>query len=88
MQIHGATHVHGLQGLSGPHSTRSSQSASAPRPQTVDQLDISAEASAASEAADVRTDLVANLKSQIASGAYETPEKLDAALDRLLDQIG
>ncbi|TWT33647.1 hypothetical protein KOR34_34800 [Posidoniimonas corsicana] len=88
MQIHGATHVHGPQGLAGPHSNRPSQGASAPRPQTVDQLDISPEAAAASGAGEVRTDLVNSLKSQIASGAYETPEKLDAALDRLLDQIG
>lgn len=88
MQIHGATHVHGPQGLAGPHSNRAPQGASAPRPQTVDQLDISPEAAAASQAGDVRTDLVARLKGEIASGAYETPDKLDAALDRLLDEIG
>ncbi|MDP6556758.1 MAG: flagellar biosynthesis anti-sigma factor FlgM [Pirellulaceae bacterium] len=37
---------------------------------------------------DVRTDRVAELRAQIASGAYETDAKLDVALDRLLDEIG
>jgi anti-sigma28 factor (negative regulator of flagellin synthesis) len=88
MHIHGATQVHGPHGLSGPHSARPNQGAAPARPQAVDQLEISPEAAAASRTGEVRTGLVDQIKAQIASGAYETPDKLDAALDRLLDQIG
>ena len=57
----------------------------------VDQLDISPEADLASRISgmpEMRTDRVAEIRAQIASGAYETDAKLDAALDRLLDEIG
>lgn len=87
MQIHGANHVHGPHNLSGPHSPHSAKGP-ASRPQAVDQLDISAEAAAASQAGEVRTDLVNRIKGEIAAGTYETADKLDSALSRLLDEIG
>jgi negative regulator of flagellin synthesis FlgM len=88
MQIYGAGHVHGPQGLQGPHWNR--PAAPAATPQQVDQVDISAAAEAAIRAAetgDVRADLVARVRSEIAAGMYETPAKLDSALERLLDEI-
>lgn len=88
MQIHGASHVHGPQSLQGPHAPRSTQSTSPARSTGVDQLDLSAEALAASQAGDVRTDLVARIKGEIAAGQYESPEKLGMAVDRLLDELG
>ena len=36
---------------------------------------------------DVRADKVAQVKAQIEAGTYETDEKLDAAADRLLDDL-
>jgi negative regulator of flagellin synthesis FlgM len=36
---------------------------------------------------DIRHEKVAEIRQQIADGAYETPEKLDVALDRLLDEF-
>jgi anti-sigma28 factor (negative regulator of flagellin synthesis) len=36
---------------------------------------------------DVRTDLVDRVKGEIASGKYETPDKLDAAFDELLTDL-
>ena len=36
---------------------------------------------------DVRTDKVAEIKAQIASGTYEDDRKLDVAVDRLLDDL-
>jgi negative regulator of flagellin synthesis FlgM len=93
MQIQGSHHVHGPHSLQGPYSARSS----AARPQfsasgVGDQLDISAAAQAAIDAADqaedgFRSDLVARVKNEIAAGTYETAEKLDAALESLLDDI-
>lgn len=58
----------------------------------VDQLDLSAEAQGATEISDtvgdIRVDKVADLRRQIAEGTYDTDEKLSAALDNFLDQIG
>lgn len=35
----------------------------------------------------VREDLVASVRKQIAEGTYETPEKLDAAIDQLAREL-
>jgi len=42
----------------------------------------------AAEAGGIRHDVVSRIRSEIAAGTYETPEKLDAALERLIDEIG
>ena len=36
---------------------------------------------------DIRVDKVAEMKAAIAAGTYETDEKLDAATDKLLDDL-
>ena len=36
---------------------------------------------------DVRTEKVAEIKAQIAAGTYEDDKKLDAAVDRMLDDL-
>lgn len=59
----------------------------------VDQLDLSSAAQAAGTTAsagagEIRTDRVAELRRQIASGTYDTPQRLDAALERMLDRLG
>lgn len=62
----------------------------------VDQLDLSGTAalnrldlsSQIAGGGEIRIDRVAEIRRQIADGSYETPEKLNAALDRLLDQWG
>lgn len=36
---------------------------------------------------DVRTDMVADIKAQIEAGTYETDDKLDAAIDKLMDDL-
>ncbi|HZT79478.1 MAG TPA: flagellar biosynthesis anti-sigma factor FlgM [Gemmataceae bacterium] len=36
---------------------------------------------------EVRTDLVERVRREIANGAYETPEKLEEALDRLIERL-
>jgi negative regulator of flagellin synthesis FlgM len=92
MHIHGPSHVHGPQGINAPHFTQrtpGTQAASASR--SADRVEISpaAEAAAkASEASGVRHELVNLIRSQIAAGTYDTPEKMNAAMERILDQIG
>jgi negative regulator of flagellin synthesis FlgM len=91
MHIHGTTHVHGPHEINAPHMAHRGQAAqNSPANRTVDKVDISAAAEAASMAAetgDIRTDLVNHIRAQIASGTYETPAKMDAALERLLDEM-
>jgi hypothetical protein len=36
---------------------------------------------------DIRSELVRRVRREIAAGAYDTPEKLDAALERMLDDL-
>jgi len=36
---------------------------------------------------DIRTDKVASIKSAIEAGAYETEDKLNAAIEKLLDDV-
>lgn len=36
---------------------------------------------------EIRADRVAQIRAQIASGAYDSPAKISQALDRLLDEI-
>jgi negative regulator of flagellin synthesis FlgM len=91
MQINGTSHVHGPHALEGPYAARSAAKANPQQATSVgDQLDISAAAEAAIQAAeggDIRADLVARIKNEIAAGTYETPAKLDMALESLLDDI-
>ena len=92
MQIYGPSHLHGPQGVSPPHG-RSSLRPSQPGPTSIagDQLELSEAGQAAArlaEAAEVRHDRVAQIRQAIAEGTYATDEKLNIALDRLLDEIG
>lgn len=89
MQIHGPAYVHGPQPVHAPH-----RSAAAGAPNTyaagVDQLDISREADLVSrirDIPDIRSDRVAAIRSAIEAGVYETPDKLEIAAGRLLDEL-
>jgi negative regulator of flagellin synthesis FlgM len=56
----------------------------------VDQLEISVEAQAMSgldSSSGIRADRVAELRAEIASGEFETAERLDRAVSRMLDAI-
>ncbi len=72
------------------NTQNTTQSANAAESAPVDQLEISAEAqmmSATSTNTEIRTGLVENIRAQIASGQYDTPEKLDVALSRMLNEL-
>ena len=93
MEIHGSTHIHGPHALRGPHTPPASKPApnqASPPQGSGDQLDISPAAEAAiraEESDEVRHDLVARIRHQIEQGTYDTPERLERALDRLLDEL-
>lgn len=55
-----------------------------------DQLDISLEAQMMSTSAttnDIRADRVADLRAQIASGTYDSAEKMDTAISRMINEL-
>jgi negative regulator of flagellin synthesis FlgM len=89
MQVSG---IHGPHGINAPHAPFRNQPAkSTAAPQaTGDRLEISPAAEAAVQATEtggIRQDLVNRIRGEIAAGTYETPAKLDAALDRMLDEL-
>ncbi len=95
MQIHGLHNSQAAQSIQQASSTKSASSAPSTEASTLqqpDQLDLSPEAIAlsqaqAAEAGGIRTEKVAQIRQAIADGTYETPEKLSVALDRLLDSF-
>lgn len=92
MYVYGTTQIHAAQPLSAPHRLQPSQAAAGSYSSAgVDQLDISPEADFVAQARDlpdIREDRVAAIRAQIQNGTYESSDKLDVALSRLLDEIG
>ena len=93
MQIYGSTQLHAAQQITAPHGARSASPAAPTTPtQSInDELSISAAAQYLEQIRqlpDIRQDRVDTIRSQITSGTYETADKMDVALSRLLDEIG
>ena len=90
MQINGIGNVNGPQQIRPTQGVESSKATESAHLQEADQVEISAEAdmiSRVNELPDIRADRVAEIRAQIAAGAYETEEKLDVAVGRLLDEL-
>ena len=92
MQIHGPAHLHGPQPIGPPHSSRVSQPHSRPDSTPIsDEVEISEAARLVDQARqvpEVRQDRIDAIRTQLAQGTYETQEKLEIAVERLLDEIG
>ena len=92
MHIIGPAHLHGPQSVGAPHNAQLSKPASRGDSSPItDELEISDVARLVEQthaAADIRQDRVDAIRTKIAEGAYETSEKLDIAVERLLDEIG
>jgi negative regulator of flagellin synthesis FlgM len=93
MNIFGVFSTQGSQGLAGVKGVEAAQSAKAAAPQqgvgeVHDAVTLSVDGVKAADAtADIRFDRVNAIRAAIADGSYETPDKLDAALDRLLERL-
>jgi anti-sigma28 factor (negative regulator of flagellin synthesis) len=76
-----------IQGLANQPVMRSISPQSQPR--ATDRLELSGNSHLlqALRSNEVRVDKVSIIKAQIEAGSYETSEKLDAAVDRMLDEI-
>ena len=100
MQIYGPFRVSTTQNTSGVQRTQQTKPAESTetnrlsQSDPVDELDLSSAAGvnrlqdtgAIAGGGEIRIDRVAEIRRQIADGVYETPEKMDAALDKILDQ--
>jgi negative regulator of flagellin synthesis FlgM len=92
MHIYGPSQLHGAQSIGAPHAARVAQPTARPEAtQIADEVDISDAARLVEQAQqlpDIREDRVEAVRQQIAAGTYETSDKLNAAVERLLDEIG
>ena len=91
MQIHGPSQVHSPHGINAPHfSQRLRLAIDAANRRSGPRRDFARRRGShrAAETGGVRQDLVNLIRNQIASGTYDTPEKMDIAMERLLDQMG
>mgnify|MGYP003700648845 CR=1 FL=1 len=84
-----ATHVSRLNGSanSAAHAARAEHNGAV---RAGDELELSKRAvllSRIRELPAIRADLVQRIKSEIDSGAYDTPDKIDVALDALVSEI-
>ncbi|MHB1036729.1 MAG: flagellar biosynthesis anti-sigma factor FlgM [Pirellulales bacterium] len=91
MQVYGPTQLHGAQPISAPHAARLARPAAAPNPVAGgDELQISSQGQLIErihDLPDIRQDRVQQIRAEIAQGKYETEEKLNLAMERLLDEI-
>ena len=88
MQIRPTSNVQNTQAVNLQPKAASTSSVNNATALPVDQLDISPQAQMMGTAAtggEVRTDRVAELRAQIANGNYDTAEKLDSAVGRMLN---
>jgi len=91
----GKMNIHGIASTVGPQSVEqvgAVNSASAPAEPSAlnDVVEISTAAKLAAkihEIPDIRADLVAQVKAQIEAGTYETPERIDATINRLMEDL-
>ncbi len=92
MQVYGPAHLHGPQPIGAPHMGRAAQPAApSPGASIQDELQLSSEAQLIEKVhqlPEIREELVARIRAEIAAGTYETDEKLEIAVGRLLDEIG
>jgi len=92
MHIYGPAHLHGPQPIGPPHSSRASQPAGRPDAESInDEVEISETARLVEQVRqlpEIRQDRIEAIRASIAEGTYETQEKLDIAVERLLDEIG
>ncbi len=96
MEINGTQFLHGVQGLQGPHRhTAAKEATAATQRGTVrDEVSFSKEAlqlndvqSGESSSSGIRFELVNRIKAEIAADNYDTPDKMDIALDRMIGRM-
>ncbi|MGA0040635.1 MAG: flagellar biosynthesis anti-sigma factor FlgM [Pirellulales bacterium] len=91
MQIWGINNTQAASSVRGVESAESAKAGlQQPLGEVHDAVALSVDGVSAADATagDIRMDRVQAIRAAIADGSYETAEKLDIALDRLLESIG
>ncbi len=91
MNIWGVFATQGSQGVGAVKGLEAAQAAAQQQGvgEVQDAVTLSVDAVRSADAtADIRLDRVNAIRAAIADGSYETADKLDIALDRLLDRLG
>ena len=97
MEIIKSSHIQSVQNVQGLHRTSAGQNGSASVPSMAslkDSVSFSEEAIQLSELSKtntesprIRFDLVNRIKAEIAAGTYDTPDKMDIALERMASRL-
>lgn len=90
MQIYGPSGAHAAHAVGRPHAPRVEAPAAGRLEQPQDTVEISSSANFVDlvhQLPDIREDRVAAIRAAIADGTYETADKLDTALSRMLDEF-
>lgn len=102
MNINGINNINGVNGTRGIQNVKFESAAKPESPelqnnQFEDEIEISTtarhlsattETSRAADSGEIRYDLVNRLREEIANGTYDTPQRFDAAMERLLSRLG
>lgn len=90
MQIRGTSNIQSTTQVNFSNKIQTVENQSvATQLDTTDQVDISSEAqmlASMNDISDIRAERVTEIREQIETGQYETADKMDAALDRILDE--
>lgn len=87
MQIRPTTNVQSTSSVN-LHANKATSATDSQMSLPVDQVDISFEAQSISQTgSDIRADRVSEIRAQISNGIYDTNDKMDAAISRMLDEI-
>ncbi len=89
------SNVSGIRPANGPFGIEpagrlTSKRSASPASSVKDTVEISMAAKLAAKvqhAESVRTDLVQRVRSEIEAGTYETPERMEATVDRLMSEL-
>jgi len=87
MQVQAAANIHAARSAYGPQAAGRPEPTPPSQLNPVDELQLSAEAQTASETGEARAAKLAGIKAEIQAGTYDTPERMEAALDRFLDSF-
>lgn len=92
MEIHGPGALGGPSPISQPRPVAQPQDpgSAAPRPLEADEVEISEMGKLLdnlSGAGEIRRERVEEVRRALEAGTYETPEKLETAVERLLDEL-
>ena len=89
MRIGGTNGVNGPRGVYGKMTEADRRQSGSPTPQgdRVDLSDTARLSGAIAKIPDIRTDKVARAREMIASGELDTPEHMDIALERMLEDV-